>query len=415
MFPDLPLVFFGAVAALSAGLALMLRRANKAVAMVAAGLAILSLLLVLNERLSARVSIRVDLLVTIPIVSAASVVVGLFAWKRPPLTARIPAVLLVLIGGATFVQFSWMMAKSAREARRLTAISRRARRLYYEETIRCHTNLSKRFGTLERHDHPCLGQLAVISRTSGAYPFTRAIVNDAGQLFLMFSPEPGIEDNWSLDDGPSALLKQGAGDVLSGSGTPSGGRIRIQLQPSGAENCEAKIDRGVKTESLVLARRELPACNLSAETPQVRFVGAYGIVAPVENNYFRLVQVWLWETGDAARGLFLTDLAPHGLRRDFQFPRQLRGSRRAQNEWELRAAGPENGERPETITCTLTGGRVRLAGSSALLGSAGQMFLDPQEVISNPKVSLAPLEDRDRFFAYFDSVFFNLNLSWTAP
>jgi hypothetical protein len=42
------------------------------------------------------------------------------------------------------------------------------------------------------------------------------------------------------------------------------------------------------------------------------------------------------------------------------------------------------------------------------------MLLDPQEIVSHPRIALAPVSDRDRFARYFDSVFFNLNLPWTV-
>jgi hypothetical protein len=43
------------------------------------------------------------------------------------------------------------------------------------------------------------------------------------------------------------------------------------------------------------------------------------------------------------------------------------------------------------------------------------VVLDSQEVVSHPKIALAPVWDRERFEAYFDSVLFNLNIPWTAP
>jgi hypothetical protein len=33
------------------------------------------------------------------------------------------------------------------------------------------------------------------------------------------------------------------------------------------------------------------------------------------------------------------------------------------------------------------------------------MMLDPQEVVSHPKIALAPVQDGARFAAYFDNVF----------
>jgi len=48
------------------------------------------------------------------------------------------------------------------------------------------------------------------------------------------------------------------------------------------------------------------------------------------------VQIWLWDTGGAARGLFLGNLGTSGMQIPFMFARRMKGTLRAENQWDLR-------------------------------------------------------------------------------
>ena len=410
-----PALLFSLVTVLSSGVALLLWRANRGVAVVAAGLAVLSALCLAMETSAraAHASIRVDLLITIPVVSVAAMVVGIFAVRRPPLAARIAGAGLLAVGVPWFGWFAWMMTWSTFEAQALTRTFDKARRLYSEETFRCQGNLVKRFGPIEGRGGACSGHLVVTSRKGTNYPFTRAVVNDEGQLYILFSPEPGIEDNWQLGDGPVTQLKPGPGEAFYGERLAGTDRTRVELRPANAGACEAKIDRNGRIDLLSLKKTELPLCEAPVEAP-VRFVGAWGAVAadPSAPEVRRLTQIWLWDTDGVARGLLLRDLATSGMRRDFVFVSRLRGSRRAENQWELKIEG-EEAEPP--FTFTLSGEGARIAGSANTFRSSGEVFLEPKEFAKHPKIAMAPVRDGERFLLYFDNVFFNLNVPWTAP
>jgi hypothetical protein len=146
-------------------------------------------------------------------------------------------------------------------------------------------------------------------------------------------------------------------------------------------------------------------------------VGAWGTVAgdPNSPRTRRLVQIWLWDTGGAARGLFLGNLGTSGMRIPFMFARQMTGTRRGENQWELRFVSRGDDVSKDVIGLALADGRARVTGPSMLFGATGGMMLDAQEVVSHPKIALAPVQDAARFAAYFDNVFDNLNVPWTAP
>ena len=63
-----------------------------------------------------------------------------------------------------------------------------------------------------------------------------------------------------------------------------------------------------------------------------------------------------------------------------------------------------------------TGRRARSRGRlEPPVRTHGEMLLDPQEIVSHPRIALAlRLWIADRFARYFDNVFFNLNLPWTV-
>ena len=417
-----PILLFTLVAMLAAVLAVLLWRSNRGVGTLAAGLAVCSGLLVWNERAAraAGANIRVDLLVTIPVIAAAAIVVGLFSLPRQPVAARVVGAGILAIGSITFAAFSWRAVKTTFEIQRLNKAFEQGHKLYWEETIRCSGNMARRFGPIEHRDRPCRGNLVVTSRGAKTYPFSRAIVNDDGQSYLLRGGEGGVEETWGLDsidsDRPAARLEEKGDGVLAGEGTKDGKRVHVELRSEASEACAAKIQYGAENYTLVLAQRGVPRCEPPA-APQVRFVGAWGIVAPYPNSpqTRRLVQIWLWDTSGVARGLFLGNLGTSGMHIPFMFARQMQGTRRAENEWDLRFVNKGDDASKDGFSFMLADGKARVMGPATLFGTTGEMMLDPQEVVSHPKIALAPVQDGARFAAYFDNVFFNLNVPWTAP
>src|SRR5690349_11795583 len=112
-----PILLFAWVAMLAAVLALLLWRSIRGVAVVAAG-----------------ANIRVDLLVTIPVIAVAAIVVGLFCLRRPPVAARIVGAGILAIGGIAFAGFFFFKQKTAYEIQRLNKAFDQGHRLYWEET-----------------------------------------------------------------------------------------------------------------------------------------------------------------------------------------------------------------------------------------------------------------------------------------
>ena len=414
-----PMLLFPVVAVLAAGLALALWRRNRGVAVMSAALAVCSALLILGERAAraSRANIRVDLLFTIPAVSAAALVIGLLTVRRGTAAARVFAAGLAIVGGLSTASFAWFTVRTGIEGAHITRTFEEGYRLYWEETIRCQGNLARRLGAMDRAGEPCRGNLVVASRSAGSYPFSRAILNDAGEFYLLFSPAAGQERIWGLDsidsDRPAARLTNPSNGVLSGDGFKNGQQIHVELSSAGGR-CKAKIARDGRTEEFELTQAGVPPCKV-VSNPPVRFVGAWGAAAPQPNSSRtkRLAQIWLWDTDGTARGLFAGTLATTGTTVPFLFTRTLEGKRRSENEWDLRVVERDARTSP-AFTFTLSGGHARAAGSSMLFGSTGEMLLDPQEVVSHPRIALAPVSDRDRFARYFDNVFFNLNVPWTV-
>ena len=258
------------------------------VGMLAAGLAGCSGLLVWNERAAraAGANIRVDLLVTIPVIAVAAIVVGVFSSfssRRPPVAARIVGAGILAIGGIAFAGFSWRSVKTAFEIRRLNKAFDQGHRLYWEETIRCAGNLARHYGPIEHRDQPCRGNLVVTSRGANTYPFSRAIVNDEGQFYLLRPGEGGVEETWGLEsidsDRPAARLEEKSG-VLAGEGSMDGKPVRAELRSEGSGACAAKIEYGALNYTLELVQRDVPACQPVASA-QVRFVGRGERLRPI--------------------------------------------------------------------------------------------------------------------------------------
>ncbi len=416
-----PIFLFTLVALLAGVLAALLWRSNRGVGMLAAGLAGCAGLLVWNERAAraAGANIRVDLLITIPVIAAAAIVVGVFSLRRPPAAARIVGAGILAVGSLAFAGFSWRAIKTSFELRGINKAFAQGHRLYWEETIRCAENLARRYGAMEHRDQACRGNLVVTSRGANTYPFSRAIVNDEGQFYLLRPGDSGAEETWGIEsidgDRPSARMEE-TGGVLAGEGSMDGKRVHVELRSEGAGACAAKIEYGELNYTLELAQKELPPCAATV-APQVRFVGAWGTVAgdPNSPRSRRLVQIWLWDTGGVARGLFLGNLGTSGMKIPFMFARQMTGTRRGENQWELRFVSRGDEASKDVMSFMLANGKARVTGPATLFGSTGEMTLDPQEAVSHPKIALAPVQDGARFAAYFDNVFFNLNVPWTAP
>jgi hypothetical protein len=47
----------------------------------------------------------------------------------------------------------------------------------------------------------------------------------------------------------------------------------------------------------------------------------------------------------------------------------------------------------DVISFTLADGKARVTGPATLFYSTGEMTLDPQEIVSHPKIALAPVQD----------------------
>ena len=414
----LGLALFIVATSLGAVLALVLWHSKRRRALASASLAAFSGLCIANEFFAraAHADIRVDILFTIPLVSAGAIVIGFFAVRSSARSARWIATALAAIGVISFSVFAVFAVVTGRKQERLTATFTRARRLYSEETMLCQENLAKRFGPLSPREDSCYGDLVVTSRRKGAYPYTRIIVNDNGDAYLLFAPDQGIEDNLDLNDGPSARLLAGPeGDLISAPNANSTA-IKIDLRQTGTGTCEAHVDRYGSTSTLTLAKTVLPRCNGVPAGP-VRMVGAWGEVStpPYSPQYRRLTQIWLWEVDGEARALLLSNLAASGTQIPFQFAQQLGGKREGENRWELHRADEVQYKSERPLLLTVEGLRARLSGPASLLRSDGELVLEPAEVISHPKIALVPLRDRERFLAYFDNVLFNLNVPWTAP
>jgi hypothetical protein len=410
-----PAFLFASTAALAALIALLEWRVHRRFARATALLAGFAALCFVTNYAWARISIRVDLLVTIPAVSLAALIAGARAMFRPPAPARIAGAFLAVVGGVSFCWFAWNMARATAERRRSTAAYNEGNRLYWDETIRCEGNFEKRFGPVSRRDHPCYGNFIVTSRSTSAYPFTRVIVNDRGDAYLLFSPQDAMEAVCGLREGALARVEPAPDGGLAGEGDLGLGRTRIQLRRTIAGGCEAAVTRNSGVSTLGLMRQELPACNPPANPP-VRYAGAWGKIMtdPRSATTRRLLQIWMWEASGQVRGVLATDVAPSGMRRDFVFLRHFHGTQTGSSQWQLRL---ENfyGEDDALLTMTVNDGRTRITGPEIFTGAGGQAVLDPGEVVSDPRIALVPLQDRALFQKYIDDALFNFRIGWKAP
>lgn len=408
------MLFFPVVAALATGLAIALWRHNRDRAIMSAGLALISTYIIPGER-ALHEEVRGDLLLAVSVVAMGALALGLVAIRLPSLVTALFAAGLVLIGGIASASFFSLAVRSfTPKPPRMTDEGRRA---FWEETIRCQGNLARRFGSLDRDNEPCRGNLEVLS--SSRCPFTRAILNDDGEFYLLFALSTGTEQTCGVEgtnrDRPVARLAETPYGVLSGVGSKGGMRVDVQLRGTGAGRCEALIVHDRCVERLELAQARLPRCVFPPD-PRVRFVGAWGAAAPQPNSprTKRLAQIWLWDMDGAARGLIVGAVATIGTEVPFLLARALEGESRSGNAWDLRVVDRNGVQANEAFTFTLAGGHVRVAGSKTLFGPAGEMLLDAKEIVWDPRIALAPVSDRGRFGYYFDNVFVNLNVPWTV-
>jgi len=410
------LLLFGGVLTLALVLAFLEwhthHRRMAVAAMLLAGLA--SALLAF-ELAVVRSSIRVDLLFSVPMIALAAVVVGVLATLGPPLSARAVGGLLIAVGAVTLGWFGWSMAVSTARSNRLGLAFAEGRKLYWQETIRCQANFEKRFGPLQRRDSPCVGNLAVTSSSVGAYPYTRVVVNDQAQFDLLLLRENAAEDTIRLGDvwfGP--LKPRPDGSLYVESDAPSR-QPSVELHPASNGVCEATISNDYlkKVDAYKLRRVELGSCPAVIDPP-VHFLGAWGslVADPPESRSLQMTQIWLWEAQGKGYALLNADIVRVGAYQSFNFAMRLTGTRDAQGVWQLRSLDGDHPGQP--LSVTIAGDQMQLHGASDLLRSLQDVTLHPAEIITHPKIAVAPVRDAALFASYFDTVFFNLNIPWTA-
>jgi len=412
-----PSILFATVSALCGALALAEWSARRRLAWAAAALAVFAALCFAANHAWSRYSIRVDLLLTIPLVSLAAQFVGAMSIRRSPVAVRIFGLILIVVGAISFGWFAWSFERSSADSRRVMAIFDEGNRLYWNETIRCEANFEKRFGRLQRSAQPCSGDLVVISRSPGAYPYTRIVVNDTAKAYLLFSPRMGMETTIGLREQPLAQLDRTPDGGLSGKGDVGFGRIQIRLQPAASERCEATVTRGGTISVLGLERKELPLCE-NPPNPPIHYVGAWGAIRPASGSPTtdrRLIQIWLWDASGQARGVLLHDLAPSGMRRDFVFARQFRGAQSAPNRWKVRLLDDSEGREGASLNIVLSNGTAQISGPQEIFGPGREAILDPGAVVTDPRIELVPVRDHALFERYVDNALFEINIPWTAP
>jgi hypothetical protein len=165
-------------------------------------------------------------------VSLASLTAGALSIRHPPASVRIIGLVLVLLGATSFGWFAWWFAGSTPEAHRLMATFNEGSRLYWNETVRCEANFEKRFGSIQHSDQPCYGDLVVTSRSPGANPYTRIVVNDKAETSLLFCPEIGMEATAGLRERALAKLDKTPDGGLLGKGDSGLGLTQLRLRPA---------------------------------------------------------------------------------------------------------------------------------------------------------------------------------------
>lgn len=137
-----------------------------------------------------------DRILILPTIGFLAFIVGLAGLIHPPRISQASALALAVAGAAYFGSPVLEMRRMRIEAARSMAMHRLARRLYWEEAIRCQDNFDIRFGPLKRADTPCGGHMVVTSRSGVSLPISRVIVNDDRRVYLLYPSATDFEDEW---------------------------------------------------------------------------------------------------------------------------------------------------------------------------------------------------------------------------
>ncbi len=370
--------------------------------------AVLAALELVNRAQAHPADIRVDLLVTIPLLCVTALIVGLVTSRSVSGVGRMIALSMALAGGATLAWFGWRFVQTTWESAEFMRRHEAGIRIYWEETIRCQGAMSARFGGLDRNDNACSGNLRVKSRV-GTYPFTRVVVNDASEVYLLAAIHPGAESVFTAFDRPMQGLFDPNTRRLTASTLDGVSKLEAELVVREDGTCEARIDRGgYGRDVLQLEREELRGCPTEPNAP-VQFVGAWSKAESFGPENLHLVQIWLWRSQGAAWGLLFNSEGRRGIEREFNFLKRYKGKATGANKYELLPYSKRDEPGELVIAVSARGALVeRLPG----VPERGLM-LDGGEQVSDPKVRLVPLRDRDRFAAYFDTVLDLVDVPWT--
>ena len=401
----MPFLLFPAVFLIAGTLAIVHRRDRPRLAWANLALTFIAGLLIFNEAMMYRSgsAIRVDLLLTLPALSIGALAIGALAIRGVGSSARLLALVLTTCGGAATIVFATSFVRTSMDAAKQSRQYFTGNRLYWEETIRCQEAVVDRFGTLDREGDPCTGNLRVTSKT-GAYPFTRVVVNDRRDVYLMFSPETGVETVFGIED-TWPFRGSDTPDGISAQGTATSGLLKIELRRR-SQSCEADITQENGSNNLLqLTREQLRACPVAADPP-VRFIGVWSATRPLGAQHMELAQLWLWTSNTEAWAMLVDSNGVRGQERRFNFVKRFRG-KAADDVYELRPYSNLDGN--SSITITVRGDSVQLNLSEP----PKVLTLDKPAQLTNPKIRLAPTYDIDRFTAYFDSVLRLVDIPWT--
>jgi hypothetical protein len=410
-----PLWLFLAVAGVAVALAFVCRiRHQRTLMTVNLLLALCSAMLValelVNRAQAHPANIRVDLLVTMPGLCVGALVIGLLTARSISGVGRAIATLMAVIGGATLAWFGWWFVRTTSESAEFTRRHDAGSRIYWEETIRCQGAMSARFGGLDRKDNACSGNLRVRSRV-GTYPFTRVVVNDASEVYLLAAMQPGAESVFTALDRPMRGLFDPSTKTLTASNRDGVSKLEAELLAREDGSCEARIDRGgYGRDVLQLEREELRECPAEPNAA-VQFVGAWSKVESSGPEYLHLVQIWLWRSQGAAWGLLFNTEGRSGIETGLNFLKRYKGQVTGADKYRLSPYSKRDQPGELVVSVSAKGASVEHLPVPGV--PEGGIILDGSEQVSHPKVRLVPLRDGDRFAAYFDTVLDLVNIPWT--
>jgi hypothetical protein len=409
---------FLAVTASAAALGFVCRiRHDRALTTVNFLLALFAAMLVALElvtRAQKHHAIRADLLVTSPLLCVAVLVVGLCTSRSISGVGRVIALSMAVTSGATLAWSGWwfvrFMSQATSQAEELMRRDDEGSRMYWEETIRCQGAMSTRFGVFERKENACSGNLRVKSRV-GQYPFTRVVVNDASEVYLLAALQPGAEVVFQR---PMRGRFDPSTRRLTASDWDGASKLEVELLAREEGSCEARIDRvGYGRDVLRLEREELRACTAEENAP-VQFVGAWSKIEQFGSENRHLDQIWLWRSRDTAWGLVFKSDGVRGVEKGNNSLERYRGKALGSNEYELLPYSKRGGPGAQDIS--VSGLHISVSDKGArikhLWGGVPDL-LDGGEMISHPKIRLVPIRDSDRFAAYFDTVLESVDVLWT--